>query len=164
MAIITLNNNSISNITSLPTGVGGKVLQVVSTTKTDTFGTTSQAFIKVTGLEINITPSSTSNKILFLSSVVWGHDAVNSGGHFRLRRDLSGASTDLKLYDLNFSGSYTGNRCIASFNYLDSPNTTSELTYKLQVKADSGTLGINRSNSSSTDRGDSTITLMEIAG
>ena len=164
MAIITLNNNSLTNITSLPTGVGGKVLQVQSTTKTDVFATTSGSFVKVTGLEINITPSSASNKILFLSSVVWGHDAANSGGHFRLRRDLSGASTDLKLYNLNFSGSYTDNRCMASFNYLDSPNTTSELTYKLQVKADSGNLGINRSNAGATDRGDSTITVMEIAG
>ena len=143
----------------LASGVGGKVLQVVSTTKTDVFVTTSTSFTDVTGLSVSITPSSTSNKILVLSSIVWGHDAVNSGGYLQLNRGSSALST----YDLNFSGSYTGNRSMASFNYLDSPSSTSAQTYKIQVKADSGNLGINRSNTSSTDRGDSTITAIEVS-
>ena len=41
----------------------GKVLQVVSTTKTDTFTTSSTSFVDITGLSVSITPSSTSNKI-----------------------------------------------------------------------------------------------------
>ena len=51
----------------LGTGVGGKVLQVVSTTKTDTF-TGNGTAIDVTGLSVTITPSSTSNKILLASN------------------------------------------------------------------------------------------------
>ena len=160
MAIIKPNNNTLSAITALPAAIStGKVLQVVSTTKTDVFVTTSTSFVDVTGLSVSITPSSTSNKILVLSSIVWGHDAVNSGGHLKLLRD----STGLETYNLNFSGSYTNNRSMASFNYLDSPSSTSAQTYKIQVKADSGNLGVNRSNTSSTDRGDSSITVMEIS-
>jgi len=41
-----------------------KVLQVVSATKTDTFSTSSTSFVDVTGLTANITPSSTSSKIM----------------------------------------------------------------------------------------------------
>ena len=36
MAILRANNNTLSSVTALPTGLGGKVLQVVSVTKTDT--------------------------------------------------------------------------------------------------------------------------------
>ena len=160
MAIIKPNNNTLSSITALPTGLGGKVLQVVSTTKTDVFVTTSTSFTDVTGLSVSITPSSTSNKILVLSSIVWGHNAYNSGGHLQLNRGSSALST----YNLNFSGTYTGNRSMASFNYLDSPSSTSAQTYKIQVKADAENLGINRSNTSTSDMGDSTITAYEIAG
>ena len=63
MEIITLNNNSLSSVTSLPAGVGGKVLQVVSTAKTNGFGTTSSSLTDITGLSVAITPSSSSNKI-----------------------------------------------------------------------------------------------------
>lgn len=146
----------------LGTGVGGKVLQVVSATKTDTFSTTSGTFVDITGLSVSITPSSTSNKILVLSTIVYGHDSNNSGAHFTVNR----GATVLKQYNLNSLGSaYTDARFSTSFNYLDSPSSTSSLTYKLQMKTDSGYLnGINRSNASSSDWGDSTITVMEIAG
>ena len=50
MALITLNKSA------LPTG---SVLQVQSTTKTDTFSGTSTSFADVTGLSVSITPSST---------------------------------------------------------------------------------------------------------
>ena len=59
----------------LASGVGGKVLQVVSVAKTDTFSTTSNSFVDVTGLTLNITPSATSSKILVLCDVKLGVDA-----------------------------------------------------------------------------------------
>ena len=46
----------------LGSGVGGKVLQVVSATKTDVFQTSSSSFVDVTGLSVSITPASTSNR------------------------------------------------------------------------------------------------------
>ena len=50
-----------------------------------------------------------------------------------------------------------------SFTFLDSPETTSATTYKLQMRTNAGTVTINRRNS--TDAAfTSTFTLMEIAG
>ena len=43
--------------------VTGNILQVVSTTKTDTFSTTSTSYVDITGLSVSITPTSTSSKI-----------------------------------------------------------------------------------------------------
>ena len=52
----------------LASGVGGKVLQVVSTTKSDTFSSsTINAFTDITGLSVSITPFSASNKILIIA-------------------------------------------------------------------------------------------------
>jgi len=49
--------------------VGGKVLQVVSVTKVDTFTTTSSSYVDVTGLAATITPSSTGSKVLVISNI-----------------------------------------------------------------------------------------------
>ena len=74
MAIITLNNNSLSSVTSLPAGVGGKVLQVVNSTidYAQTSTSTSDADIlssSGTTWETAITPSATSSKILIQASI-----------------------------------------------------------------------------------------------
>jgi hypothetical protein len=66
MALITLGANA---ITALPSGVGGKVLQVVQTVKSDTFSSSSATFVDITGLSASITPSSASNKILVMVSL-----------------------------------------------------------------------------------------------
>ena len=151
---------------------GGKLLQVVQTYKTDTASTTSTSFTDVSGFSANITPASTSNKILVLVTISgMGENAVSSM-FFRLdrngsvvgvadaagnRKQISGAS--IYSTDNNVMGS-------TAFNYLDSPSTTSSLTYKIQFSADSGTIYVNRSSNDSDmtarGRGTSSITLMEI--
>ena len=51
----------------LASGVGGKILQVVSTTKTDTASTTtSGSFTDISGMSVSITPSATSSKIFII--------------------------------------------------------------------------------------------------
>jgi hypothetical protein len=62
MAIITLNNNSLSSVTELPAGVGGKVLQVVMGSTGTTVTNNTNDWLD-TGLSVTITPSSSSNKI-----------------------------------------------------------------------------------------------------
>ena len=59
----------------------GKILQVVQTVKKDTFSFTTTASTistsgDVTGLNVTITPSNASNKILLIPSIVVSHDAV----------------------------------------------------------------------------------------
>ena len=152
----------------------GKVLQVVQTYKSDTSSTTSASFTDVSGLSASITPASTSNKILVLATIGGIGQTGSTQLYFRLDRNgsvigvgdaagnraqISGAS--IYIPDNNVMGS-------TAFNYLDSPATTSLLTYKIQFKVDAGTGYVNRSNNDSDaftrGRGTSSITLMEIAG
>ena len=156
----------------------GKVLQVQSVEKKDVFtkGSTSD-FVDVTGLSVNITPSSSSNKILVMYDMAWS----STSGHCscRLMRD----STAIKVG--NQAGSnksrVTGQMHYAGTNdqydleqvsgtVLDSPNTTSQVTYKMQVGtpySSSYNLTVNY-HSEGTDaswvgRGSSAITVMEVA-
>ena len=62
-----INDTSISNITALPAGVGGKVLQVVQGTSTTATDSSTESFV-ATNLTASITPSSSSNKILIIAS------------------------------------------------------------------------------------------------
>ena len=154
-------------------GSFGKVLQVVSTTKTDTFSTASTSFVDVTGLSVSITPSSASNKILIIASVYGGNDTQFSFA--RLMRD----STAICIGDTNssnnrnsFTNFYTGAAAIytgGTQNFLDTPATTSSITYKIQMTTGgSGTVYLNYGGTGDTDasrgRTASTITVMEIAG
>ena len=135
MAIIKPNNNTISAITALPAGVGGKVLQVVQGIKTTSFASTSTTYVG-TGLTADITPSSTSSKILIL--VRTDFDTRSNTANvlatvFRDTTNLGGGSDDA-LFRVNASAS---GRIIAgqSISYLDSPSSTSTLTYELYAKA-----------------------------
>ena len=163
----------------LATGTGGKILQVVSTTKTDTASFASantSNFTDISGLSVSITPSSTSNKILVVATVA---AAVGTGSlHVRLARGSTGIAvgdsssnrqsstmsrrTQSSIYNLEITP--------MSFNFLDSPNTTSATTYKVQATAGSTydtTVYVNRSSGDNDysygARVASTITVMEVA-
>ena len=152
----------------------GMVLQVVSTAKTDTFSTTSTSFTPVTGLTATITPSSASNKILIIVEMSFGQSSTTA---FRQMRITGGNSGD---YIGDASGSRTrsafgtrGLHDVASqeqvtLSYLDSPSTTSSVTYGIDVLTSTGTLYLNRTSedtdSATFSRTASSITVMEIAG
>lgn len=160
----------------------GSVLQVVSTTKTDTFTTSSTSYVDVTGLSLNITPSSTSSKILLFVDVQ-GISGVSTGDAISAMRlvrnstaiavgDASGSRTQASAgfglpegYNRSEQLIYT---TTAGINFLDSPATTSSTTYKIQVRVEAYSMAINRSltdaDNASYNRLASTITAMEIAG
>ncbi len=156
--------NLASNITgTLPTGNGGSgrtvvtgnVLQVV-TGETGTTVTHSTSFAD-TGLSASITPSSTSNKILILvaQQVFWSANGLT----IRVLRDSTSIFEQPVAYTLHDGSSGANSRTIYTINYLDSPSSTSSLTFKTQCKLhSSGT--IQTQDSSNKSR----ITLMEIAG
>jgi hypothetical protein len=154
---------------------GGKLLQVVSTTKTDTFTSSSTSWTDITGLSATITPSSTSSKIL-ISVTTSG--SVNAGGNifFALARggsqialgDTSGSRTRCTTHWWVYDSVYYQHLSTSvTATNLDSPATTSAVTYSMQLIAQSGVTGyVNRSandsNSVTKGRGSSTITVMEI--
>ena len=152
------------------TGVG-KVLQVVSVTKVDTFTTTSTSYVDITGLTVNITPSATSSKILVMYKVATNLRGSGAIGRLQLLRDAvvigggtavgSRASAMSSYYDTS-----TDTTNDLSGNFLDSPSSTSALTYKIQGAIHANTLAINTSASDSDSlqqaRTSSTITVMEV--
>lgn len=157
----------------LGTGVGGKILQVVSTTKTNTWSGTTGSWQDITGFSVSITPSSTSSTILVNVHINGSNSDLAS---FRLMRDAtpigigdSGGGSRQQGTIGAISYPRDGNRCFAaSMMFLDSPSTTSATTYKLQTFCYNGTHYINRTNNDTNanynSRPISTITVMEIQG
>lgn len=151
----------------------GAVAQVKSTTKTDTFTTTSSSFTDITGLSVSITPTSASNKILVVFAANVGTDPASTAAGIRLLRD----STAIAIGDTAGSRYRTTSATIinnanqmatVAMTFLDSPATTSATTYKLQAVAVSGTtIGINRGvndgDSSAIPRAVSSITVFEVS-
>lgn len=162
----------LNNSGRIVVGQSGSVLQVVSTSKTDTFSTSSGSWTDVTGLSLTITPSSSSSKILLFATVQQVNQS-STGSTFRLVRDSTAigiATSGSNRTAGSGSEAYTGrtdNYLSSTTNYLDSPATTSAITYKIQVFANSYTMYINRSvtdtDNAGYSRGVSYITAMEIA-
>ena len=143
----------------------GGIVQVKQTVKTDVFTTTSTSYTDLTGLSVAITPKSTSSKIMVEFHIGAHNTSVATVAQYKIVR----GSTDIGLGD---SGNGTQGTIGCTMNasrgetvsmkYLDSPATTSEVTYKIQAKVHSGTLDVNRRPSQYSSI--STITVTEIAG
>ena len=149
MAIITLNNNSLSSVTSLPAGVGGKVLQVVTAIDEDERSTSSTSYVTASNtLSVNITPSATSSKIYVISTFSGGNTSTANISFYTIFRDstnLGSASNGMAVVRADTNG--TMGLIPTSVSVLDSPNTTSSITYQIYTKADSGTTArINNAN------------------
>tara|TARA_B110000444_G_C18733394_1_gene544399 strand:+ start:418 stop:927 length:510 start_codon:yes stop_codon:yes gene_type:complete len=154
----------------------GSVLQVITANKLDTFSTTSLTYVDVTGLSVQITPSSTSSKILVTGALVCS--ATNHWIFARLIRDStqvltpSGSIGNRTTANFGFGESHTGNYMphTLPIHALDSPSSTSQLTYKIQIEVHGGTGFVNTTGRDGNDatgydmRGVSSLTVMEIAG
>ena len=167
--VTTQNTSAVVN-GKLPTArlPAGAVLQVVSVNKVDSFSTTSQTFVDVTGLTVSITPTSATSKILIFCTVPVGH-----AGSRVARVNLVRNSTTIAQPTPSQTYSATKNLYVstgdttagADFHFLDSPATTSSTTYKIQCCTNNGDFPMIVGNrTSSNDMNSlSTITVMEIA-
>ena len=139
----------------------GKIGQVIQTSLTDnnqTLNTTT--FTDLTNLTVSITPTSTTSKILITSSIqVALDDSSGARAYFRLLRGTTAIQTLAGITDNNVSAQ--GENIL--FNFLDSPSSVSEQTYKVQGKSTNSNLDIrfvyNSKDSISTV---TTLTAMEI--
>jgi hypothetical protein len=151
----------------------GNVIQVVSTAKTDTWSATTQTFTDITGLSVTITPSSSSSKILVLLDLACGVEASNAALPRILRNGTAIYVGDAAGSRPQASGqAYTGNAYAmvrSGSIYLDSPATTSAVTYKAQLRSTGLVIQyVNQTGRDANDpnydaRGASSITVMEIA-
>ena len=171
-----LKNSSTAGTLEFGTLSAGKILQVLQVVKKDTTSETSSTYADISGMTINITPSASSSKILFIADLSIGH---TTGNHvIRMIRD----STDIYSADAASSRPISSGGTNADFTnggytntnihktYLDSPSSTSQLTYKIQWRTGySGTVYLNRThndrdNANYDARTASSITVMEVAG
>ena len=157
------------------TGGFGGLLQLVSTTKTDHFSTTSSSLIEVTGLNVTITPSATSSKVYLNIDVSVGGETSYIG--FNIKRDstliavTAGVDGNDNRHQGTFATTVSGNSTLRTigFSFLDTPNTTSAVTYKIFTIStyNSNPVSINRTHAtgdaSYNQGGTSTITAIEIA-
>ena len=146
----------------------GKIGQVVSTTKTDSFSSTSTSFTDVTGLSVSITPTSTSSKILVLVNTNASSVNATYSGAMRLVRGSTaiGIGTNSSATYIGFNALRRNNGSDESksinYNFLDSPSSVSEQTYKVQIDVQGDTFYVNRTGTNNEFSGASTITAMEI--
>tara|TARA_B100000963_G_scaffold325107_1_gene311088 strand:+ start:791 stop:1345 length:555 start_codon:yes stop_codon:yes gene_type:complete len=179
-----LKVNSIVPVGGLPSGSNGGIIQVKQTVKTDTFSqssVTKNTFSNDTGLNVTITPSSNSNKIRLTGTVnlAASVDVVGHGiGLFKNGSIITGATGDAsgsnrsRVMHQNFVvTSYTGQISCLPFDFIDSPATTSAVTYGIRLIAltssSTSDLYLNRSRSISDDEAYkgmtiSVITAMEV--
>ena len=150
--------------TMLTNKTAGTVLQVLSTTKTDSFSSSSASFVDITGLSVAITPSSVSSKILVMVTVAVGNAANNAQLNLvrngtNISQSTSGTANN--TVGVDFPSSYKN--ITYPILYLDSPATTSAVTYKIQLGPNGATAYINVRGTDQYFGSTSTITVMEIA-
>jgi hypothetical protein len=159
----------------------GSVIQTVQSIKSDTYSLSSPAdtWVDVTGASVTITPTSASSRILVIPDFVWGGDGgLGVNYMIRLFRDstqiytpTSSGSRATGLFEIESSVSTAYDYMLfpSMRMFLDSPATTSAVTYKIQARlTNGGTFYLNR-NHVDTDsvqqmRTSSSFTVMEIAG
>jgi len=136
-------------------GSFGKIGQIVSVQNTTAQSTTSTSFVD-TGMSLAITPTSTSSKILCQISAGLGNTSSSTDTVIKVLRD----STEvIQCARISFNTGGHGN-AQQFFQVLDSPSSTSSITYKLQMKADGGTTRFN--DSAANGNPSSSIVLMEV--
>jgi len=174
-----LRTNRIVPRDGLPAGSAGGIIQVKSTTMTNnvSYSISGMTWTEVTPLSLSITPTRSDSKILCMLTM--GGMASSTDGQrygVALRRNSTNIAinTDSGSYT-QASWAYTGRGLgnalegHPAFNHLDSPATTSSVTYRVMITTEgSYTLYVNRSqsdgNASSVFRTASSFTLMEISG
>ena len=162
-----LNGSALTNID------GGKVLQAVTATTGTQTEVTSTTYTN-TNLTANITPSATNSKILIIVSdnSQFTHTGSNNdnGMSFRIKRTIGGSDSTVVTDNQPYQGFYSS-RMVAGYqnrrqhttlHFLDTAhNTTSQITYTLQINVYRGNDGGHGRSAHDNSRGN--ITLMEIA-
>ena len=173
---LKLPSNADGTVLTTTNPKAGNIIQVVSTTKTDTFSHNSQTPTLITGLTATITPSSSSNKVKI--SVDISCSPSNSGYTcwfflYKNGSEISGATGDAGLsnQDRAFKscrGADSNTPLNVSGVYLDSPSTDSATTYQVYMAVESGitnyiNLQAANANQVYNPRTVSSITLEEVA-
>jgi hypothetical protein len=159
--IVNADINASAAIAGTKLSGAGKVLQVSNLVEINTDQTLATAtHTDLTSMSLSITPSSASNKILLVSNIQCKLDSGDGFGLSYVRNSTTIAYSGANSGE-NYSALYDGSSFILvtlPFIYIDSPSTTSAITYKIQASSYSSR-SINFA-----DGGKQTFYAMEIAG
>jgi hypothetical protein len=126
----------------------GGILQVVSATRSTSISSSSTSFIDLTDATVTLTPKDANSKFIVIFSVIRASGADNAQFFAQVARNGSGVNLVVEHGgQFNQSGHLAG-------VFVDSPATTSALTYKIQVRTNTGTATYHGGN----------IVVMEVAG
>jgi hypothetical protein len=147
----SINNASLDSVTALPSGIDtGKIGQVVQGTRLTSGLENTSTTVYIDVLSASITPSAISSKILIVI-MCFSNMRQTSGSECGIRQRILRDSTD--IYTVGNNGTGFSNGCshyigasganpdswqTTSLQYLDSPSSTSSITYKLQGNNFSG--------------------------
>ena len=176
-----LRTNRIIPRDGLPSGSAGGIIQLKSVTHTEFESqalTGSGNFFDIAGMSVTITPTRADSKILIQYWINWMHAGGNdTAATLRLLRngtvigsDSGNPMNDDRMGMITMYMAAQAHFSVSGFNYLDSPGTTSALTYKTQLHLDSTSFtggniwGVNRYPALDNYRGSSSITAYEVSG
>ena len=156
-----LRTNRIVPRDGLTSGSYGGIIQVKYASTTTVTSHSSTGYGDVTGASVSITPTRSDSAIIFMLTASMNQNSSNTRVRYRVQRDIGGGgySTLFTISEalINYSGDNMHVQGIGN-NYIDTPSTTSVVTYKLQVASSSGN-EIQINNNGRTD-----MILMEVSG
>ncbi len=171
---VTLSGTDTLQFTTLPVQTGS-IIQTISTFKSDIFSTASPGSpVLITGMQVSITPSSTSNKIRVDVSMTYATSVADSQLFFYVVRGatiIGGGDASGAKATPSFGGQTRGTNSTlitTSWHFYDSPSSIASTTYSVQVAAPDGavTFYLNKSpldsNTSAFGRTGSSISVSEI--
>ena len=173
-----LRVDKIVPVDGVPTGGGGGIIQIVSTTKTTAFTSSSTSYVDITGLSATITPKFNTSKIYMTVNLNSCADTRYAAFQFVRGSTPIAVGTDATesreniTFTANSNSNNTHDNLVLNnqaMSILDSPATTSATTYKVQGKItySTGNFYINRQVNDADQtyiiRAASTITLMEVS-
>ena len=156
-----LRTNRIVPRDGLTSGAYGGIIQVKYASTTTVTSHSSTGYGDVTGASVSITPTRSDSAIIFMLTASMNQNSSNTRVRYRVQRDIGGGgySTLFTISEalINYSGDNIHVQGIGN-NYIDTPSTTSVVTYKLQVASSTGN-EIQINNNGRTD-----MILMEVSG
>lgn len=161
--VLTADSTTATGLKWATAAGGGKVLQVVFASYNTQASSTSATFAD-TGLTASITPSASTSKVLVLVSQNGTYKLSGADTSIGLKL-FRGATDLLRIEDIALYTGDTGVNSVGSISatYLDSPASTSSLTYKTQFNNTQGTGTVRvQATIGGGNNPYSTITLMEI--
>ena len=120
----------------------GKILQIKNATSTSVTNTASTSYTHYSGIDLSITPTSSSSKvILFFSGQADNNSSDNRQPSLSCWREIDGANNVLLSSEMQITAYSNSARLItaASWVFVDSPSSTGSVRYRPVIRSTTGT-------------------------